>query len=330
MLETIKNEFQNLESSITTDNMPRLDNQAPLALFYKKEIDGKILYTNVQEGKIHYFISENVDILHQNNSFELMYVLSGTAINKIEDKEYYYQAGQGCLFNRRIAHSEIIENGQVLFLNFSQKFLEDLLNPLKESKATQGQIFQFLLDDLDGKEDWKRSYIEFSPTTLSDDNIFHHLLDAIQLELATSKIGAEYFQKGLVLRILTELENPNSFQAKPVNIDLSKEEYLVNRLISLIETHYGDITRKKIEKLLHYNSEYLNRLLKKHSNMTIINYAKAVRIKRAKQLLCKTNLTVAEIADSLGFSSENYFYHYFKNETQLSPKQYRTKKVQEN
>ena len=42
--------------------------------------------------------------------------------------------------------------------------------------------------------------------------------------------SAQYFQKGLVLRILTELENPNSFQAKPVNID-SKEEYLVNRLI---------------------------------------------------------------------------------------------------
>lgn len=330
MLETIKNEFQNLESSITTDNMPRLDNQAPLALFYKKEIDGKILYTNVQEGKIHYFISENVDILHQNNSFELMYVLSGTAINKIEDKEYFYQAGQGCLFNRQIAHGEIIKNGQVLFLNFSQKFLEDLLSPLKESKAVQGQIFQFLLNDLEGKEDWKRSYIEFSPSAPLNDKIFHHLLDAIQLELATSKIGAEYFQKGLVLRILTELENPNTFQAKPVNIDLSKEEYLVSRLISLIEAHYGDITRKKIEKLLHYNSEYLNRLLKKHCNMTIINYAKAVRIKRAKQLLYKTDLTVAEIADSLGFSSENYFYHYFKNETQLSPKQYRTKKVQEN
>lgn len=330
MLETIKNEFQNLESSITTDNMPRLDNQAPLALFYKKEIDGKILYTNVQEGKIHYFISENVDILHQNNSFELMYVLSGTAINKIEDKEYFYQAGQGCLFNRQIAHGEIIKNGQVLFLNFSQKFLEDLLSPLKESNAVQGQIFQFLLNDLEGKENWKRSYIEFSPSTPLNDKIFHRLLDAIQLELATPKIGAEYFQKGLILRILTELENPNSFQAKPVNIDLSKEEYLVSRLISLIEAHYGDITRKKIEKLLHYNSEYLNRLLKKHCNMTIINYAKTVRIKRAKQLLCKTDLTVAEIADSLGFSSENYFYHYFKNETQLSPKQYRTKKVQEN
>lgn len=330
MLETIKNEFQNLESSITTDNMPRLDNQAPLALFYKKEIDGKILYTNVQEGKIHYFISENIDILHQNNSFELMYVLSGTAINKIEDKEYFYQAGQGCLFNRQIAHGEIIKNGQVLFLNFSQKLLEDLLSPLKESKVVQGQIFQFLLNDLEGKENWKRSYIEFSPSAPLNDKIFHHLLDAIQLELATSKIGAEYFQKGLILRILTELENPNCFQAKPVNIDLGKEEYLVSRLISLIEAHYGDITRKKIEKLLHYNSEYLNRLLKKHCNMTIINYAKVVRIKRAKQLLCKTDLTVAEIADSLGFSSENYFYHYFKNETQLSPKQYRTKKVQEN
>lgn len=329
MLENIKKEFQNLESSITIDNMPRLENSAPLALFYKKEINGKILYINVQEGKIHYFISENVDILHQNASFELMYVISGSVINKIEDKEYLYQAGQGCLFNRRIAHSEIIKNGQVMFLNISQKFLEDTLIPLKESEATNGQIFQFLLDDLDGKDNWRRSYIEFSPAVPLKESIFHHLLDAMQLELATSKVGADYFQKGLLLRILTELENQNHFQVSPVNIDLSKEEHLVNRLTSLIELHYGDITRKKIEEKMHYNSEYLNRLLKKHCNMTIISYAKTIRIKRAKELLRDTNLTVAEIAIALGFSSENYFYHYFKNITKLSPKQYRIKKVQE-
>lgn len=329
MFELSQKELQKLEGKMTTDNIPRLENLAPLALFYKKGIDGKILYTNVQEEKIHYFIAENYDQLHQNTSFELLYVLSGSIINKIEDKEYVYHAGQACLFNRRIAHSDVIKNGHVLFLNISEKFLANLLTPISHFESQQGKVFQFLQNDILGKDDWKRRYIEFTPTTPVKNNIFNNLLDAMQLELATSKIGSDYFQKGLLLRLLKELENHKSFQLKTVDIDLSKEDFLVNRLISLIESHYGNISRKKIEETLHYNSEYLNRLLKKHCHMTIINYAKAIRIKKAKQLLETTDLTVAEIADALGFSSENYFYHYFKSNTQLSPKQYRIKKAQE-
>ncbi|VUX14679.1 Uncharacterised protein [Streptococcus pasteurianus] len=57
MFELSQKELQKLEGKMTTDNIPRLENLAPLALFYKKGINGKILYTNVQEEKIHYFIA---------------------------------------------------------------------------------------------------------------------------------------------------------------------------------------------------------------------------------------------------------------------------------
>ncbi|AQP42641.1 two-component response regulator [Streptococcus gallolyticus] len=330
MLESAKKEFQKLEGTIMTNNVPRLENTASLALFYKKGVKDKVLYTNVQEEKIQYFIAENYDQMHQNTAFELLYVLSGTVINKIEDKEFIYHAGQGCLLNRRITHSDILKNGHLLVLNISEDILKEVLLPLKSTPEIQGKIFQFLLSNLQGEDDWMRSYIEFSPCAPVDNPIFRTLLDAIQLELATFKIGAEYFQKGLLLRLLTELENPNIFQLNRVDIDLNKEEFLVSRLISLIESHYGNISRKDIEKQLHYNSEYLNRLLKKQSGMTIIKYAKSIRISKAKQLLHTTNMKITDIANGLGFSSENYFYHYFKEETGLSPNQYRTQKAQEN
>lgn len=64
--------------------------------------------------------------------------------------------------------------------------------------------------------------------------------------------------------------------------------------------------------------------------MTIIKYAKSIRISKAKQLLHTTNMKITDIANGLGFSSENYIYHYFKEETGLSPNQYRTQKAQEN
>ncbi|WP_196756508.1 AraC family ligand binding domain-containing protein, partial [Streptococcus gallolyticus] len=146
-----------------TNNVPRLENTASLALFYKKGVKDKVLYTNVQEEKIQYFIAENYDQMHQNTAFELLYVLSGTVINKIEDKEFIYHAGQGCLLNRRITHSDILKNGHLLVLNISEDILKEVLLPLKSTPEIQGKIFQFLLSNLQGEDDWMRSYIEFSP-----------------------------------------------------------------------------------------------------------------------------------------------------------------------
>ena len=38
MLESAKKEFQKLEGTIMTNNVPRLENTASLALFYKKGV----------------------------------------------------------------------------------------------------------------------------------------------------------------------------------------------------------------------------------------------------------------------------------------------------
>lgn len=321
MLEA-ERELKKLEGAIMSNNIPRLENSAPLALFYKKAINNKVLYTNVQEETIQYFVADNYDQMHQNTSFELLYVLSGSIINRIEGKEFIYEAGQGCLLNRRITHSDSMTEGHLLVLNISETILKELFASLQSSHLS-GPIFQFLLSNIKGEDDWKRSYIEFKPNIPIDNQILRTLLDAMQMELATSKIGANYLQHGLLLRILSELENPNMIQLNTVDIDLSKEDFLVSRLVSLIESRYGNISRKEIEEVLHYNSEYLNRLLKKQSQMTISAYAKHIRISKAKQLLHNSDLRVSIIAENLGFSSENYFYHYFKEETGISPNQYR-------
>lgn len=323
MSEKIDYRFKKLEGAIMMNNYPRLENHAHIALFYKKAMKGKVLYINVQEQAIESFVAENYAQKHQNTSFELFYVLSGSILNQIEDREFLYQAGQGCLLNRRITHSDIIEDGHLLVLNFSEHFLRDLFTSIEDSPYINGAIFQFLQKNLQGEDDWKRSYIEFHPTLPIVNHSFRNILDSLQLELATPKIGADFLQKGLALRLLHALEDTTMFRLNQIDIDLKKEDFLVSRLVSFIETNYGNISRKQIEEQLHYNAEYLNRLLKKHSRRTITTYAKGIRINRAEQLLKTTNLKITQIADLLGFSSENYFYHYFKEETGSSPNQYR-------
>lgn len=153
--------------------------------------------------------------------------------------------------------------------------------------------------------------------------LFRNLLDQIQVKLPTQTLGTEFFQKWLVLRLLNALQDDYYFKLKTVELTAHKEDYLVNRLITLIEARHGMISRQEIATTLHYNAEYLNRPLKRHSHHTISAYCKIIRIQKSQQLLVTINLKVAAIAEALGFTSEHYFYTFFKKETGLSPRAYR-------
>lgn len=315
-----KDPFSELHSGDA--DIPQIRTHSPIAIFYKQKIGEKILYTKVQDGKIIAFENEEYQALHKNQNFELMYVLKGELTNYIEEKEYTFQAGEGCLLNTQILHREILSDGcNVVFLNLSPALLQELLS----IDSGEGPIFQFLQQNLQSDAQWKRSYIEFTPCLPYQSEGFHVIIDSLQLEVATSKIGRAYFPRGLILRLLDALENTNQFSLQRIDLDLSKEDYLVNRVIHLIESRFGNISRKEIEATLHYNPEYLNRLLKRQTKMTLANYAQMIRTQKAQQLLNTTDLTIQLIAERLGFSSEAYFYHFFKKQTGCSPNQYRQK-----
>jgi len=315
-------QFTRLDSPSKTP-YPKIATKAPLSLFYKRRTGDKVLYTMIQNGQLKTFEAEDYRQLHQDYDFELMIVLKGQLSCELESHDFRFKTGEGCLLNPQITHTEALADGcMVMFINLSPTLLTELL-PASDST---GPIFSFLKHNVQLANNWQRSYLEFTKSLPYDNNqMFHIVLDALQQEVATQKVGAVYFQHGLVLRLLTALEDTNRFTTTTTALDLSKEAYLVNRVVHLIEGHFGDISRKTIEAELHYNAEYLNRLLKQQTGKTITAYAKSVRIKKAEQLLINTDLKVQEIADRLGFTSETYFYHYFKKQTQLAPNQYRLK-----
>lgn len=294
--------------------------QMPLALFYKQRLNNKVLYTMVQSGQVKSFEAADYSQPHQDEDFELMYVLKGQLTNFIEGQEFYFKAGDGCLLPPQITHAESLDIGcTVIFINLSQPLLRTLL----DATTGTGTIFSFLNQNLKSNNQWKRNYLEITRTIPVPYETFQIIMDSLQQEVATKKIGATYFQHGLVLRLLSALEDTARFNIKNVDLDASKEDYLVHRVIHFIDERLGQASRSDIQQRLHYNAEYLNRLLKKQTGQTLTEYAQLVRLQKAKQLLVATNLKINAIAEQLGFNSETYFYHYFKKNTNLSPNQYR-------
>jgi transcriptional regulator GlxA family with amidase domain len=67
----------------------------------------------------------------------------------------------------------------------------------------------------------------------------------------------------------------------------------------------------------------LNRRFKNALNKTPLEYLQEIRINTARDLLKTSNLTVAEIADKVGYQDTSYFSQLFKKHWTTSPQDYR-------
>lgn len=83
------------------------------------------------------------------------------------------------------------------------------------------------------------------------------------------------------------------------------------------------LTLHEIAEHTHLNPSYLSTLFHRVMRQSPISYVNSVRIERARILLRNTDLPISQIASSLGFSQDIYFYRLFKRLTHETPSEYR-------
>jgi AraC family transcriptional regulator len=84
-----------------------------------------------------------------------------------------------------------------------------------------------------------------------------------------------------------------------------------------------DISIDEISSACYLSKYHFCRIFKQKTGITVMEYILKTRIMMAKELLCGPKLSVTEISEACGFSSISYFSRAFKNETGLSPLQYK-------
>ena len=104
----------------------------------------------------------------------------------------------------------------------------------------------------------------------------------------------------------------------------AREKLPVRRVKELIEKRYDeDLSLQDIADELNMASSYVSKLIKKEMNVNFTQYLNSVRLEKAKELLEKTDKTVAEIAGLTGYRDEKYFMRIFKKEIGITTKEYR-------
>ncbi|MDQ0230754.1 AraC-like DNA-binding protein [Metabacillus malikii] len=98
----------------------------------------------------------------------------------------------------------------------------------------------------------------------------------------------------------------------------------VSQVVDFIKMNYANkITVAEIASLIGLNRSYLSSIFKKYMNQSIQGYLIQHRIQVAKELLRKKEITIGDIARSVGYSDPLLFSKVFKKVCGISPLNYR-------
>lgn len=86
-----------------------------------------------------------------------------------------------------------------------------------------------------------------------------------------------------------------------------------------------DLSREDIANHVYLNPDYLTRIFKKETGLSIFDYLLQQRLDMAAALLVNTDMSVGAIAGKIGYANFSYFSRIFKKYMHLNPAEYRAK-----
>ncbi len=183
----------------------------------------------------------------------------------------------------------------------------------------------------------------FWDTKIPDDN-YRYLKNKCLVIISTAGVfaiqGNSPYKRviGLIVNFATQINNlksPHEVILKTAHA-LESFAYLVSisssavfslhikRVLQYIKEHYKEkITLEKLAQYVGLNAAYLSGLIKKETNLSLLDNINLVRVEEGKNLLIFTNKTVHEISYILGYNYQNHFNNVFKKFTNMTPLEFR-------
>jgi len=152
---------------------------------------------------------------------------------------------------------------------------------------------------------------------LSAEEIMHEHLDLKRLMNATRSIWE--MQNWAIEAIEIAISSMKT---------LAANETIVEKIQRYIELHLDEeLSRQYVADFVGLSPDHVVKLFKKEMGLSISDYILEKRISRAKELLLKTDMTISDVAISVGYTNFSYFSTLFRKETSMTPQEFRRLKT---
>jgi len=226
-------------------------------------------------------------------------------------------------------HSDVIRQN---FMEFSERYYELLssfLNHLKcgdnvkakkalklfmqESKLTTNQTLKFYKSFLSTLNDY--CHIALLQTTIHPSYILRQAAAiARRIEETTSIAKLEQLPQDMCHKYCLLVKNY-------ANSDLSK---LIKKVIAYIQMHLDEeLSLQQLATHFGRNASALSNAFSKETGQTLTNFIQQARIHEAIRLFNTTNMSISEVALSVGYQDFSYFSKIFSKIVGTSPREYK-------
>lgn len=109
----------------------------------------------------------------------------------------------------------------------------------------------------------------------------------------------------------------------PISKEESGKDDRLMTILNFIQSNYQYITLEGLAAKFHLSEPYISKYIKDKSGKTFGEHVANIRMKKAKVLLKNGNMTVENIAISVGYPNVEHFNRQFKKMFDMTPVQYR-------
>ncbi|WBW97284.1 AraC family transcriptional regulator [Oceanirhabdus sp. W0125-5] len=277
------------------------------------KLDIKIKSSNIEIDVLWFRVMKNIGEWkinrHKHSSFEFHFVASGGCRVLHDGGEFHVNSGEFYLTAPEIYHTQV-SDGNEEYIEYS---LNCDISINEESICEDKHIFDIL---------------NMAPCTpyIGIDYINKIFEKALE-EAFYKKIG--YFNniKNLVQMLLIEsaraVSKTTEFSYK-IPMKYKKDDYRFTQIERyIIDNIDNPISTKEIATYMHLSDKQICRIIKQCKGVSTKEYICRLKFTKAKELLKNTNLSIGEISEFLGFSSQYYFNQFFKKRESYSPSTFR-------
>lgn len=245
----------------------------------------------------------------------------------------------------------LIAEDNVDFRNYLKDCLSETYQVLTATNGAQGWdlaqqhipdliISDLMMPQMDGNEfcqkvklDIKTSHIPVILLTAkkSEETMVQSLDSRCNLYL-TKPFNLEILQlsiKNLLReRRVIQAQNRDKIQINASEVKVtSLDGQLIQKAVALVEKHMEDpqLSVEFLSKELGMSRVHLYKKVQSITGKSPIEFIRLIRLKRASQLLAKSQLNVSEVAYLVGYNNAKYFAKHFKAEFSILPSEYAAK-----
>lgn len=264
------------------------------------DYEAKLIYITYSK-----FENDWTSLMHFHPFSEIFYVVGGKGKFTVENDTFDVKQDDMIIVNPNVYHHEDSDGDHPL--EYVVLGVENL------SFGLNGEDNEFLYQSFEKNNDDIQYYIT-------------HLLTESEEKLTGYETVCQKLFDLFLLKVVRYMKL--NLSDNPIQKPMKRE---IRMICQYIDQNYAeDMSLESLAEFMKMNKYYMAHEFKNNIGISPINYLIERRIKECKSLLTTTSLSIAEISETVGFSSQSYFSQIFKKNTNMTPKQYRDESIYNN